>query len=223
MPEPIQAVPTPARKDPVLATIAAVLTAVCDAGILLSALGHIAPLATLCVFFLLLAGVLGLIALFLRGKKSLALFATINGFAFLPIIAFLAIPNLRHMKLEANEVSAVQSLRSISMAEIQYESTYPANGYACELSELGGNPGSGAPSAQAAQLLPQDLAAGQHYGYTFTITNCTKDGKNAVTSYEATAVPLSVGKTGRNGFCLDMSGAIKKDPAGGTNCTVPVQ
>ncbi len=31
---------------------------------------------------------------------------------------------------------------------MQYESTYPANGYACTLTALGGDPNSGAPSPQ---------------------------------------------------------------------------
>jgi type IV pilus assembly protein PilA len=42
------------------------------------------------------------------------------------------------------------------------------------------------------------------------------------TSYEVTAVPQTVGKTGHRGFCMDMSGEIKADMAGGTNCTVPI-
>jgi type IV pilus assembly protein PilA len=43
------------------------------------------------------------------------------------------------------------------------------------------------------------------------------------TSYEATAVPQAVGKTGHRGFCIDISGELRADPAGGTNCTVPLQ
>ena len=38
----------------------------------------------------------------------------------------------------------------------------------------------------------------------------------------STAVPQTVGKTGHRGFCMDMSGEIKTDPAGGTNCTIPI-
>jgi type IV pilus assembly protein PilA len=43
------------------------------------------------------------------------------------------------------------------------------------------------------------------------------------TSYEATAVPQSVGKSGHRGFCIDQAGEIKADPAGGTNCAQPIQ
>jgi type IV pilus assembly protein PilA len=75
-------------------------------------------------------------------------------------------------------------------------------------------------------LLQSDLSSGQKSGYTFAIVNCTKttvNNQDMYTSFEATAVPQAVGKTGHNGYCLDMSGQITKDPAGGTNCTVPLQ
>ena len=142
------------------------------------------------------------------------------------ILMLIAIPNMMNLKSQANETSAIQSLRAIHEAEIQYQINYPANGFACSLSALGGNPSSGPPNAQSAQLLQQDLAAGQKSGYTFNITNCTKttvNNQDMYTGYEITAVPQSVGKTGHRGFCTDMSGEIRSDPSGGTNCTVPLQ
>jgi type IV pilus assembly protein PilA len=142
------------------------------------------------------------------------------------ILMLIAIPNMLNLKAQANETSAIQSLRAIQMAETQYTTEYPANGFACQLSNLGGVASSGAPSAQSAQLLQADLAGGTKSGYQFAITNCTKmtvNNQDNYTSYEATATPLQVGKTGHNGYCLDMSGTILKDPTGGTNCTVPIQ
>ena len=142
------------------------------------------------------------------------------------ILMLIAIPNMLNLTATANETSALQSLRTIHEAEIEYNSTYPQNGYACSLSELGGVASSGAPSAQSAQLLQPDLASGNKSGYKFNITNCTKttvNNQDMYTSFEVTAVPQAVGKTGHNGFCLDMSGEITKDPTGGTNCTVPLR
>lgn len=142
------------------------------------------------------------------------------------ILMLIAIPNMLNLKASANETSAMQSLRAIQEAETQYATTYPANGFACSLSAMGGLSSAGPPNAQSAQLLQPDLAGGNKSGYTFNVTNCTKTTVNNTdnyTSYEATAVPQAVGKTGHNGFCLDMSGQILKDPTGGTNCTVPVQ
>jgi len=143
------------------------------------------------------------------------------------ILMLIAIPNMLNLKATANETSAKQSLRTIQEAETQYMTNFPANGFACSLAALGGSASSGAPTPQSAHLLQSDLAGGQKAGYIFNITNCQKTtGSNQqddYVSYEATAVPQVVGKTGHNGYCLDMSGEIKADPTGGTNCTVAIQ
>jgi type IV pilus assembly protein PilA len=142
------------------------------------------------------------------------------------ILMLIAIPNFISMKASADETSAMQSLRPIYQAQIQYQTSYPANGFACSLATLGGNTSSGPPTATAAQVLQGDLAAGQKSGYTFNIVNCSKvtvNNQDMYTSYEATAVPQSIGKTGHKGFCIDPAGEIKSDPAGGTNCTQAVQ
>lgn len=141
------------------------------------------------------------------------------------ILMTLAIPQMRRLIKNANETSALQSVRTIANAENSYESQFPANGFACSLSALGGDPKAGAPNAQAAQLLDPGLASGQKSGYTFAITNCTKvtiNNQDKYTSFEVTAVPQSVGKTGDAGYCDDDNNSLKKDPAGGTNCTVAV-
>ena len=75
-------------------------------------------------------------------------------------------------------------------------------------------------------MLQGDLASGQKSGYTFAIVNCTKvtvNNQDQYTSYEATAVPQSIGKTGRRGFCIDPAGEIKADLTGGTNCSQAIQ
>jgi type IV pilus assembly protein PilA len=142
------------------------------------------------------------------------------------ILMLIAIPNFISMKAQADETSAIQSLRAIYQAQIQYQTNFPANGFACSLASLGGNASSGPPSPQAAQVLQGDLATGQKSGYTFNIVNCSKvnvNNQDMFTSYEATAVPQSVGKSGHRGFCIDQAGEIKADMAGGTNCSQPIQ
>lgn len=142
------------------------------------------------------------------------------------ILMTLAVPQLLKLRKQAYQTSAIQSLRAVAQAELQYNSTYPANGFACTLSALGGQPGSGAPTSQAAQMIPPDLATGQKAGYTFAISNCTKvtvNNQDMFTSYQITAVPQSVGKTGDLGYCTDENNLIRYDPAGGTNCTQPLQ
>jgi len=142
------------------------------------------------------------------------------------ILMTLALPQLLKVHKQADETSAMASVRAIGQAEMQYSSAYPANGFACTLSSLGGVPGSGAPSTQAAQVLDPGLAGGQKSGYLFSIANCTKvtvNNTDMYTGYEITGVPASVGKSGDRGFCMDENNIIKYDPAGGTNCTTPVQ
>jgi type IV pilus assembly protein PilA len=142
------------------------------------------------------------------------------------ILMLIAIPNFISMKAQADETSAIQSLRAIYQAQIQYQTDFPANGFACSLTALGGNASAGPPSPQAAQVLQGDLATGQKSGYTFNIVNCTKvtvNNQDMYTSYEATAVPQSIGKSGHRGFCIDQAGEIKSDAAGGTNCSQPIQ
>lgn len=146
--------------------------------------------------------------------------------AIILILMLMAIPTIGSLKKKANETSAINSIQVINKAEIQYQSTYPVNGFACALSSLGGDPASGAPSATGGQILQQDLAGGDKSGYLFTINNCTKvtiNGQDRFTGYTVTAVPETVGKTGDRGFCSDQFGTIKQDPAGGTNCTQPLQ
>jgi len=146
--------------------------------------------------------------------------------AIIAILMLIAIPTVGSLRKRANDLSAIQSVRAIQQAEMQYESTYPANGYACSLTALGGDPSAGAPSPTAAQMLQGDLTSGFKSGYIFTIGNCTKVTINSTdryTGYSVTAVPQTVGKTGDRGFCSDQFGTIKADPAGGTNCTQLLQ
>jgi type IV pilus assembly protein PilA len=146
--------------------------------------------------------------------------------AIILILMLMAIPTIGGMKKYANETSAKKSLQTIEQAEMQYETTFPTNGYACSLASLGGDPSAGPPTATAAQMLQPDLASGVKAGYLFNITNCQKvtvNGTDRFTGYQVTAVPETVGKTGDRGYCTDQFGVIKLDPAGGTNCTQPVQ
>ena len=142
------------------------------------------------------------------------------------ILMLVAIPTAGKIRKHANELSAQKSLQTIQEAESMYESTYPTNGYACSLQALGGDTNTGPPSATSAGVINGELATGIKSGYIFSIGNCTKVNVNntdRITSYTATAVPATPGKTGDRGFCLESGGAMKADPSGGTNCTQMVQ
>lgn len=142
------------------------------------------------------------------------------------ILMLLAIPNFNKMKMSVNEKSAINSLQVIYKDQISYQNDYPANGFASTLDQLGGDPKSGNPTPQGAQLLSGTLQNGVKDGYQFAITNVSKvtvGNTDQVTGFQVTAVPLAVGKTGNRGFCMDNQGQIKYDPQGGTNCTQSLQ
>jgi type IV pilus assembly protein PilA len=146
--------------------------------------------------------------------------------AIILILMLMAIPSFQGLTKKGNETSAINSVQTIMKSEIQYQSTYPANGYACSLQALGGDPSAGAPSPAAAQILQGDLVSGYKSGYVFTITctdKVTVNGADHSNGYKITAVPQTVGKTGDRGFCSDQFGNIKYDLAGGTNCTQGLQ
>ncbi|MGH9606950.1 MAG: prepilin-type N-terminal cleavage/methylation domain-containing protein [Terracidiphilus sp.] len=146
--------------------------------------------------------------------------------AIILILMLMAIPTFGTLKKRANDLSAINSIQKINQGEIQYESTYPANGYTCSLLALGGDPSSGPPTSASAQIIQGDLTSGYKSGYIFTIGNCTKvnvNGTDRVTGYNVTAIPQTVGKTGDRSFCSDQNGTIKFDPTGGTNCTQTLQ
>jgi type IV pilus assembly protein PilA len=168
-----------------------------------------------------------------RARRSV----TPNGFtlmelliviAVILILMLMAMKTIGSMRIRANEVSAINSLRVITQAEIEYDSTYPANGFACDLKALGGIPGTGLPTPSGAQLLDNDLAlSGFKAGYNFKVSNCEKvtvNGTDRITGYQLTAVPASPGKTGNRGFCTDQFGGNPKyDSTGGSNCTQSLQ
>ncbi len=146
--------------------------------------------------------------------------------AIIAILSLLAMASVVTYIKRANGISAVNSVQKIVQAEMLFSSSYPAIGYACTLQALGGEPASGPPSAQAAQLLPSDLAAGFKSGYAFTIActdKVTVNGVDRSNGFTVSAVPQTVGKTGDRSYCSDESGQVKFDPAGGTNCVQSLQ
>jgi type IV pilus assembly protein PilA len=174
-----------------------------------------------------------------RGSRTSSLLTSVrrrpNGFtlmelliviAIILILMLMAIPTIGSLQKKGYETSAINSVQTVTKAEIQYQSSYPANGYACTLAALGGDPNTGAPSPTGAQILQGDLTSGYKSGYIFTITcnnKVTINGTDRSNGYTITGVPQTVGKTGDRGFCSDQFGTIKYDPAGGTNCTQNLQ
>jgi type IV pilus assembly protein PilA len=146
--------------------------------------------------------------------------------AIILVIAAIAIPNLLRAKIQANEASAVSSVRAINTAQVAYASTYSAIGYANDLAKLGTDT-SGVVDPNHAALLDWILGCASQpcpkSGYTFSIVNVTTASTGLITGYGITGVPTQSGVTGIRGFCSDNMNPVKYDPNGGTACTMNLE
>ena len=114
---------------------------------------------------------------------------------FILIIAAIAIPNLLRSRTAANEASAVASLRTIAVAAVTYESTYPDKGFPATLDEM-------ADSGAIDSVLAHGSKAGYRFQYSLVRT-----GEQP--GYFILATPITPGTTGVRSFCSDESGVIR--------------
>lgn len=134
--------------------------------------------------------------------------------AIILVISAIAIPSYLRSRMQANEASAVSSLRMINTAAITYSSTYGNVGYPTNLTDMGGvNPCTATPTS--ACLLDDSLAQGTKSGYALTWVG---DGATPSVAYSLTGTPLVVGSSGQRMFCTDQTGVIRYDPSG-AGCT----
>src|ERR1700682_229753 len=136
--------------------------------------------------------------------------------AIILILAALAIPNLLHSKMAANESSAVSTMRTLSTSAVSYSPSYGS--YPSTLAAMG--PAS-TPSSTAADLvdalLGQDPAT--RSGYTFVWTS----SGSPVSAYTLVATPVTLGVSGQRGFFTNQSGVIRADNGGAaTSASTPL-
>jgi type IV pilus assembly protein PilA len=128
------------------------------------------------------------------------------------IIAAIAIPNLLRAKLEANNSSAASAVRIVNTSQATYSATYPAKGYARDLTTLG--PGSSgecsAPSESCAGLIDSTLAnvkLKNGFRYSMTAT-CGSDG--VCTDYVTVATPVNA-STGSRNYCSTADAVVRSN------------
>ena len=119
--------------------------------------------------------------------------------AIILIIAAIAVPKLSNQRMNAQEMAAIQQIKTVHQAQIQYYGQFGR--YAITLAELG-PPASGSAGPQASDLIPKSLADGRGTGYIFTVIG-TPSG------YTVNANPEQFGSSGRRTFYSDQSGVTR--------------
>jgi type IV pilus assembly protein PilA len=146
----------------------------------------------------------------MRMQRGFSLIELLIVVAIILIIAAIAIPSLLGARIQANEASAVATLRTLNTAQQNYQIAYGT--YADNLAKLGGNPM--APSPANAGLVDWILGCPNQpcpkSGFQFSIVNPV--GAPIVTAYDLIATPVDT-STGRRSFCSDQLSVIMFDPA----------
>jgi prepilin-type N-terminal cleavage/methylation domain-containing protein len=154
-------------------------------------------------------------------QKGFSLIELLIVVAIILIISAIAIPSYLRSRMQANEASAVASVRLVNTSAVTYSSTYPDVGYPATLADMGGA-GPCVATPTSACLLENTLALGTKSGYTFVWLG---DGATPSVAYTVNATPQVVGGSGQRMFCSDQTGIIRYDPTG-AGCTIssaPVQ
>ncbi len=74
----------------------------------------------------------------MKNQKGFSLIELLIVVAIILVISAIAIPSYLRSRMQANEASAVSSLRMINTAAITYSSTYGNVGYPTNLADMGG-------------------------------------------------------------------------------------
>src|SRR5579872_5572340 len=144
---------------------------------------------------------------------------------FLTAIALLAIAagvaiffKQRREQIEANEQSAIGSMRKINIAESVYRQSFPQEGFPCDLNKLFQAFELQAGAFCTACLFDDNLRHGIKSGYRFRIHDC-KIHNGKVVGYSSNADPIGPGRSGNRSFCSNETGVIMASSE--ANCKNP--
>jgi len=155
-----------------------------------------------------------------RGMAIAGLVTGYIGISILPIliIAAIAIPNILRARMAANEVSAVEALRTYNSALSSFKQECPDQGYPPSLASLGPGSSGGDKCAHAdlvEAIMGKEMPVKD--GYRFFYVPESYDRAGHIVKYGLAADPVSPGATGVRHFFTDESGVIRSSSRGGAD------